>query len=81
MTSLLQCLESISSSLHAPKKLVPQSDLNCLTGPRMERNRRSALIKLEDYIVLITSMCMALVLVTVQGPNTSTPSFVSQFSI
>lgn len=45
---LSQRLELIPSSLQVPKKFVPQSDLNCFTGPRMDRNRRSALMKLED---------------------------------
>ncbi|KAI4801193.1 hypothetical protein KUCAC02_000118 [Chaenocephalus aceratus] len=45
------------------RKLVPQSDLNCFTGPWMEMNRRNALMKLEDSIDSITSMCMALTLI------------------
>lgn len=38
------------SSLHAPTKLVPQSDLSCLTGPLTEMNLRRAQMKEEESI-------------------------------
>ncbi|KAG8539801.1 hypothetical protein GDO81_020334 [Engystomops pustulosus] len=47
------------SSLQAPTKLEPQSDLNCLTGPRMEKNLLRALMKQEVSMHSITSMCTA----------------------
>ena len=47
------------SSLTAPKKLEPQSERNCVTGPRMARNLRRALIKLELSINSITSIWIA----------------------
>lgn len=50
------------SSRHAPMKLVPLSDLKCLTGPRTAKNRLRALIKLEVDIDSMTSRWTALVL-------------------
>lgn len=47
------------SSLHAPVKLVPQSDRIIVAGPRMAKNRRSALMKLDASIDSISSIWMA----------------------
>ena len=49
------------SSLYALTKLVPQSEQSCITGPHKARNLHNALIKLEESIDSISSMCMALV--------------------
>ena len=50
------------SSLHAPMKFVPRSDLSVLMGPLMAVKRLRPLMKLEVVMVSITSMCTALVL-------------------
>ena len=47
------------SLLHAPTKLVPQSERGWMTGPLMARNLRSASIKLEVSVDSMTSMCTA----------------------
>ena len=52
----------ILSSSDAPTKFVPRSDLNTLTGPLSEINRRSALMKAELLSSSTTSMCIARVL-------------------
>lgn len=58
ISGLSHWFEVIPSSLHAPRKLVPQSDLSCFTGPRIELNRHKVLMKLDDSI---DSIWMALV--------------------
>ena len=53
----------IPSSLHAPMKFVPQSDISCLAGPLMAKKRLKALIQLEVSIDSMTSMWTALELI------------------
>lgn len=50
------------SSLLSPTKFVPQSERNCLAGPRIAKNLRRALMQLEVSIS-ITSMWTAWVLI------------------
>lgn len=45
----------------APIQLVPRSERNSLTEPRIEINLLRAFMNAEDYISSITSMCMALI--------------------
>ncbi|MEE6499662.1 hypothetical protein FKM82_025183 [Ascaphus truei] len=92
---ILLSLLSICNSLHAPTKLVPQSERICLTGPLTAKNLLRAFMKLEASIDSITSMCIARILMqvkstahrllfaspplvlremTIQGPNTSSPT-------
>lgn len=53
---------SISNSLLAPMKLVPQSDWSCLAGPLRAKKRLRAFIQLDASIDSISSMFFCLCL-------------------
>lgn len=92
----------ISSSLQAPTKLVPQSDLLCLASPRKAKNLLKAFTKGWGTHAVTSLICQAPVLIqvkrmahvllcacpphvllvmTVHGPNTSSPTYVNSGSV
>ncbi|MEE6522432.1 hypothetical protein FKM82_020980 [Ascaphus truei] len=60
-------LAFICNSLHAPMKLVPQSERICLTCPLIAKNLLKAFMKLDASIDSMTSMCMARVHIQVKS--------------